>query len=204
MHLLSRWKNNIPAASQLSVCTCRILSFIEHVYCFFRSSKFQLGCRLPRVGFVFNRPSPWRQRGTKIQQVSTGLWPASVSYIFSYNIRMHFFTESNTHPISIFLLKRMSYIRFLISTYSFTSSYTRIIILKTHKIPFSYLHPYFCCCFPSQRWFFYHWFSLKPTQLSHVLFAYKNKTIFWQINKFLKNVYHFGITTVWTPPKYAK
>lgn len=62
-----------------------------------------------------------------------------------------FFTESNTQPSSIFLLKRMSYIRFLISTYSFTSSYTRIIILKTHKIPFSYLHPYFCCCFPSQR-----------------------------------------------------
>ena len=56
-----------------------------------------------------------------------------------------FFTESNTQPSSIFLLKRMSYIRFLISTYSFTSSYTRIIILKTHKIPFSYLHPYFCC-----------------------------------------------------------
>ena len=50
MHLLSRWKNNIPAASQLSVYTCRILSFIEHVYCFFRSSKFQLGCRLPRLG----------------------------------------------------------------------------------------------------------------------------------------------------------
>ena len=171
-------KKNIRAASQLSVCTCRILSFIEHVYCFFRSSKFQLGCRLPRVGFVFNRPSPWRQRGTKIQQVSTGLWPANVSYILSYNIRRQFFTESNTQPSSIFLLKRMSYIRFLISTYSFTSSYTRIIILKTHKIPFSYLHPYFCCCFPSQRWFFYHWFSLKPTQLSHVLFAYKNKTIF--------------------------
>ena len=42
-------KNNIHAASQLSVCTCRILSFIEHVYCFFRSSKFQLGCILPRV-----------------------------------------------------------------------------------------------------------------------------------------------------------
>ena len=145
MHLLSWWKNNIPAASQLSVCTCRILSFIEHVYCFFRSSKFQLRCRLPRVGFVFNRPSPWRQRGTKIQQVSTGLWPASVSYILSYNIRKQFFTESNTQPSSIFLLKRMSYIRFLISTYSFTSSYTRIIILKTHKIPFSYLHPYFCC-----------------------------------------------------------
>ena len=62
-----------------------------------------------------------------------------------------FFTESNTQPSSIFLLKRMSYIRFLISTYSFTSSYTRIIILKIHKIPFSYLHPYFCCCFPSQR-----------------------------------------------------
>ena len=89
-----------------------------------------------------------------------------------------FFAKSNTHPRSIFLLKRMSYIRFLSSTYSFTSSYTRIIILKTHKIPFSYLHPYFCCCFPSQHRFFYHWFSLKPTQLSHVLFAYKNKTIF--------------------------
>ena len=121
---------------------------------FFRSSKFQLGCRLPMLGFVFNRPSPWRQRGNKIQQVSTGLWPASVSYILSYNIRRHFFTESNTQPISILLLKHMSSIRFLISTYSFTSSYTRIIILKIHKIHFSYLHPYFCCCFPSERWFF--------------------------------------------------
>ena len=97
-----------------------------------------------------------------------------------------FFTESNTQPSSIFLLKRMSYIRFLISTYSFTSSYTRIIILKTHKIPFSYLHPYFCCFFPPSADFFHHWFSLKPTQLSHVLFAYKNKMIFWQINKSLK------------------
>ena len=177
-HLLSRWKNNIPVESQLLVCTCRILSFIEHVYCFFRSSKFQLGCRPPRVCFVFNRPSPWRQRGTKIQQVSTGLWPATVSYILSYNIRRQFFTKSNTQPSSIFLLKCMSYIRFLISTYSFTSSYTHIIILKLHKIPIWYWHPYFCCCFPSQHWFFYHWFSLKPTQLSHVLFAYKNKTIF--------------------------
>ena len=114
-----------------------------------------------------------------------------------------FFTESNTQPSSIFLLKRMSYIRFLISTYSFTSSYTHIIILKTQKIPFSYLHPYFCC-FSLPALIFCHWFSLKPTQLSHVLFAYKNKMIFWQINKFLKNVYHFGITTVRTTPKYAK
>ena len=144
-------KNNIHATSQLSVCTCRILSFIEHIYCFFRSSKFQLSCRLPRVGFVFTRPNPWWQRGTKIQQVSTGLWPASVTYILSYNIpQALFFTESNTQPSSIFLLKRMSYIHFLISTYSFTSSYTCIITLKIHKIPFSYLHPYFCCCFPSQ------------------------------------------------------
>ena len=64
------------------------------------------------------------------------------------------FTESNSQPISIFLLKRMSYIHFLISTYSFTSSYTCIIILKTQKIPFSYLHPYFCCFFPPSADFF--------------------------------------------------
>ena len=147
MHLLSRWKNNIPAASQLSVCTCRILSFIEHVYCFFRSSKFQLGYRLPRVGF-FNRISPWWQRGTKIQWVSTSLWPTSVSYILSYNIHRQFFYWIKHTAQFYFPLKRMSYIRFLISTYSFSSSYKRIIILKTHKIPFSYLHPYFCCFFP--------------------------------------------------------
>ena len=116
--------------------------------------------------------------GHKEQQVSTGLWPAHVSYILSYNIPTQFFTESNTQPSSIFLLKRMSYIRFLIPTYSFTSSYTRIIILKIHKIPFSYLHPYFCCFVPPSATFFYHWFSLIPTKLSHVLFAYKNKTIF--------------------------
>ena len=95
-------KKNIYAASQLSVCTCRILSFIEHVYCFFRSSKFQLGCRLPRLGFVFNRPNPWRQRGTKIQQVSTSLWPASVSYILSYNIRTQFFLLNQTHSPVLF------------------------------------------------------------------------------------------------------
>ena len=180
MHaLIITIKNNICVASQLSVCTCRILSFIEHVYCFFRSSKFQLGCRLPRVGFVFNRPSPGRQRGTKIQQVSTGLWPATVSYILSYNIRRQFFfTESNTQPSSIFLLKHMSYICFLISTYSFTSSYTRIIILKRHKIPFSYLHPYFCCFFPPSAEFFTTGFPLNQLNLSHILFAYKNKTIF--------------------------
>ena len=192
MHLLSRWKNNIPAASQLSVCTCRILSFIEHVYCFFRSSKFQLGCRLPRLGFVFNRPSPWRQRGTKIQQVSTGLWPASVSYILSYNIRRQFFfTESNTQPSSIFLLKRMSYIRFLISTYSFTSSYTRIIILKTHKIPFSYLHPYFCCFFPPSADFFTTGFPLNQLNCPTSYLLTKTKRFFWQINKFLKKCLSF-------------
>ena len=70
--------------------------------------------------------------------------PALVIFCLTTSV-CSFFTESNTQPSSIFLLKRMSYIRFLISTYSFTSSYTRIIILKTHKIPFSYLHPYFCC-----------------------------------------------------------
>ena len=187
MHLLSQWKNNIPAASQLSVCTCRILSFIEHVYCFFRSSKFQLGCRLPRLGFVFNRTSPWRQWGTKIQQVSTGLWPASVSYILSYNIRRQFFfTESNTQPSSIFLLKCMSYIRFLISTYSFTSSYTRIIILKTHKIPFSYLHPYFWCFFPPNADFFTTGFPLNQLNCPTSYLLTKTKRFFWQINKFLK------------------
>ena len=136
MHLLSRWKNNIPAASQLSVCTCRILSFIEHVYCFFRSSKFQLGCRLPMLGFVFNRPSPWRQRGTKIQQVSTGLWPASVSYILSYNIRMQFFYWIKHTTSSIFLLKRMSYIRFLISTYSLLIHIHISLYWKHIKFPF--------------------------------------------------------------------
>ena len=89
------------------------------------------------------------------------------------------FLLNQTHsPVLLSSWNAMSYFRFLISTYSFTSSYTRIIILKIHKVPFSYLYPYFCCCFPSQCWFFYHWFSLKPTQLSHVLFAYKNKTIF--------------------------
>ena len=59
-----------------------------------------------------------------------------------------FFTESNTQPSSIFFLKRHVLLLFSNLYLYFTSSYTRIIILKTHKIPFSYLHPYFCCFFP--------------------------------------------------------
>ena len=144
-------KKNIRAASQLSVCTCRILSFIEHVYCFFRSSKFQLGCRLTRV-ILFLTDQAHDDNGAQRSSrylLASGL-PVLVIFCLTTSAGS-FFTESNTHPSSIFLLKRMSYIRFLISTYSFTSSYTRIIILKIHKIPFSYLHPYFCCCFPSQR-----------------------------------------------------
>ena len=99
MHLLSWWKNNIPAASQLSVYTCRILSFIDHVYCFFRSSKFQLGCRLPRLCFVFNGHNPWRQRGTEIQQVPTGLCPASVSYILSQHPQAVILLNQTHNPI---------------------------------------------------------------------------------------------------------
>ena len=145
MHLLSRWKNNIPAASQLSVCTCRILSFIEHVYCFFRSSKFQLGCRLPRVVLFLTGPAHDDNGAQRSSRYLLASGPPALVIFCLTTSTDSFFTESNTQPSSIFLLKHMSYIRFLISTYSFTSSYTRIIILKTHKIPFSYLHPYFCC-----------------------------------------------------------
>ena len=115
-----------------------------------------------------------------------------------------FFTESNTQPSSVFFLKRMSYIRFLISTYSFTSSYTCIIILKTHKIPFSYLHPYFCCFFPPNANFFTTSFPLDQLNCPTSYLLTKTKRFFWQINQFLKNIYHFGITKVRTPPKYAK
>ena len=101
MHLLSWWKNNIGVASQLSVCTYRILSFIEHVYCFFRSSKFQLGCTLPTLGFVFNRPSPWRQRGTKIQQVSTGSGPLAL-VIFCLTTSAGSFLLNQTHSPVLF------------------------------------------------------------------------------------------------------
>ena len=125
-------------------------------------------------------------------------------YFFLQHPHAVFFTESNTQPSSIFLLKRMSYIRFLISTYSFTSSYTRIIILKTHKIPFSYLHPYFCCFFPPSADFFTTGFPLNQLNCPTSYFLTKTKRFFLQINKFLKNVYHFGITKVRTPPKYAK
>ena len=103
-----------------------------------------------------------------------------------------FFTESNTQPSSIFLLKRMSYIRFLISTYTFTSSYTRIIILKTHKIPFSYLHPYFVV-FPTQRWFFTTGFPLNQLNCPTSYFLTKTKWFFWQINKFLKKIIISGL-----------
>ena len=89
-----------------------------------------------------------------------------------------FFTESNTQPSSIFLLKRMSYIRFLISTYSFTSSYTRIIILKTHKIPFSYLHPYFCCFFPPSADFFTTGFPLNQLNCPTSYLLTKTKHFF--------------------------
>lgn len=80
----------------------------------------------------------------------------------------------------------MSYFRFLISTYSFTSSYTRIIILKIHKVPFSYLHPYFCCCFPSRRCFFTTGFPLNQLNCPTSCLPTKTKRFFWQINKFLK------------------
>ena len=184
-------KKNIRAASQLLVCTCRILSFIEHVYCFFRSSEFQLGCRLSRVGFVFNRPSPWRQRGTKIQQVSTGLWPASVSYICLTTSAGSFVTESNTQPSSIFLLKRMSYIRFLISTYSFASSYTRIIILKIHKFTFHIYILIFVVIFPPSADFFTTGFPLNQLNCPTSYLLTKTKRFFWQINKFLKKCLSF-------------
>ena len=147
-------KNNIRAASQLSVCTCRILSFIEHVYCFFRSSKFQLGCRLPRVVLFLTGPAHDDNGAQRSSRYLLASGPPALVIFCLTTSTGSFFTESNTQPSSIFLLKRMSYIRFLISTYSFTSSYTRIIILKTHKIPFSYLHPYFCCFFPPSADFF--------------------------------------------------
>ena len=79
---------------------------------------------------------------------------------------------------SIFLLKRMSYIRFLISTYSFTSSYTRIIILKTHKIPFSYLHPYICCFFPPSADFFTTGFPLNQLNCPTSYLLTKTKRFF--------------------------
>ena len=142
---------NIHAASQLSVCTCRILSFIEHVYCFFRSSKFQLGCRLPRVVLFLTGPAHDDNGAQRSSRYLLASGPPALVIFCLTTSAGSFFTESNTQPSSIFLLKRISYIRFLISTYSFTSSYTRIIILKIHKIHFSYLHPYSCCCFPSQR-----------------------------------------------------
>ena len=109
-----------------------------------------------------------------------------------------FLTESNTQPSSIFLLKRMSYICFLISTYSFTSSYTCTLYWKHIKFPF-HIYILIFVVFPTQRWFFYHWFSLKPTQLSHVLFAYKNKTIFlanqWVLKKMfiISGLQQFGL-----------
>ena len=143
-------KNNIRDASQLSVCTCRILSFIEHVCCFFKSSKFQLGCRLPRVVLFLIGPAHDDNGAQRSSRYLLASGPPALVIFCLTTSAGSFFTESNTQPSSIFLLKRMSYIRFLISTYSFASLDTRIIILKIHKIHFSYLHPYFCCCFPSQ------------------------------------------------------
>ena len=115
-----------------------------------------------------------------------------------------FFTESNTQPSSIFLLKRMSYIHFLISTYSFTSSYTRIIILKIHKFPFHIYILIFVVVFPHNTDFVTICFPLNQLNCPTSYLLTKTKRFFWQINKFLKNVYHFVITTVRTPPKYAK
>ena len=105
-----------------------------------------------------------------------------------------YFTESNTQPSSIFLLKRMSYIRFLISTYSFTSSYTRIIILKTHKIPFSYLHPYFFLFSLPALIFFTTGFPLNQLNCPTSYLLTKTKQFFGKSIRSSKNVYHFGIT----------
>ena len=116
--------------------------------------------------------------------------PALVTFCLTTSA-CSFFTESKTQPSSIILLKRMSYIRFLISTYSFTSSYTRIIILKTHKIPFSYLHPYFCCFFPPSADFFTTGFPLNQLNCPTSYLLTKTKRFFWQINKFLKKCLSF-------------
>src|SRR5215216_6182429 len=78
----------------------------------------------------------------------------------------------------------MSYFCFLISTNSFTSSYTCIIIFKIHKLPFSYLHPYF---FPPSADFFTTHFPLNQLNCPTSYFLTKIKRFFWQINKFLKN-----------------
>ena len=75
--------------------------------------------------------------------------------IFFLGTSAYVFLLNQTHSLVLFSTwNSMTYFRFLISTYSFTSSYTHILILRIHKVPFSYLHPYFCCCLPSQRWLF--------------------------------------------------
>ena len=160
--------------SVLAEFSCLLSTYIV----FFRSSKFQLGCRLPRVGLFLTGPAHDDNRAQRSSRYLLASGPPVLVIFCLTTSACTFFTESNTQPSSIFLLKRMSYIRFLISTYSFTSSYTRIIILKTHKIPFFIFTSLFLLFFTPSADFFYHWFSLKPTQLSHVLFAYKNKTIF--------------------------
>ena len=86
----------------------------------------------------------------------------------------------------------MSSFRFLIYTYSFTRSYTRIIILKIHKIHFSYLHPYFCCCFSLPTLIFLTTgFPLNQLNCPTSYLLTKTKRFFWQINKFLKKCLSF-------------
>ena len=185
MLLLSRRKNNIPAASQLQSVLAEFSRLLSTYIVFSGRASFNWAVNCPGLVLFLTGPA----HDDNGAQWSSGYLlasgpPALVIFCLTTSAGTFFYWIKHTAHFN-FPLETHVLHPFSISTYSFTSSYTRIIILKIHKIHFSYLHPYFCC------WFFYHWFSLKPTQLSHVLFVYKNKTIFWQINRFLKKCLSF-------------
>ena len=106
-------EKNIRAASQLSVCTCRILSFIEHVYCFLRSSKFQLGCRLPRVVLFLKGPAHdenGAQRSSRYLLASSP--PALVIFCLTTSAGSFFYRIKHTtqfyFPLETHVLHRFS------------------------------------------------------------------------------------------------
>ena len=103
-----------------------------------------------------------------------------------------FFTESNTQPSSIFLLKRHVLLPFSNLPIVLLVHIHVLLYWKYIKFPFHIYILIFVVVFPPSANFSHNWFSLKPTQLSHVLFAYKNKTIFFGKSiSYLKNVLSF-------------
>ena len=90
--------------------------FFQTVYCFFRSSKFQLAVDCPGLVLFLTGPAHEDNGAQRSSRYLLASGPPALLIFCLTTSAGSFFTESNTQPSSTFLMKRMSYIRFLIST----------------------------------------------------------------------------------------